>query len=128
MMNLKTWQTLCGIGFPLSFIASAAGNFGPDSPMLVYCSNVGQWFMVALGIVGGILGILFLLRRLTFKCPLCSGVGHVVGGTGKDIYLDCSSCGRVLGTIRWFRTPCAEVIDLADEEDEDSTPERLAPK
>ena len=113
-INLRTWQTLCGIAFPLAFVGLAVGIITQDSPTATIAATVAGWVIGGLGIVGAILGVLFLLSRLSMRCPLCDAISRVIGGTGKEIHVDCPSCGQVCSTMRWLRTPVTEVVEPTD--------------
>lgn len=114
-MNAKTWQTLCGLAaYP--FAAAVVVSFLKVShPVLILFGNIFNIFFITLCAVGACMGVMFCLRRLHLGCPFCHARSRVVGGAGRQIFVECPSCGTVQVTCRFFRTATAEKIGDCEE-------------
>jgi hypothetical protein len=102
-MNAKTWQTLGGFALPLIVVIGVGLVFGRGHGLPTYVLAACSLAVAGLGVVGAYFGVLLTLGRLYFGCPLCGTRSRVTGGTRKDMYLDCPSCGPVRVTSRFLR-------------------------
>ena len=110
-MNAKTWQTICGFSLALFFAVAATFIFPPSHPYLRYLGTACFIVLAVLCLTGAWFGILLCLGRLHFGCPFCGTRSRVAGGTKKDLYLECPSCGSVCVTSRPFRTATASKLN-----------------
>jgi hypothetical protein len=111
-MNAKTWQTLGGFGLPLMMVIGVGVVFGRGHGVPTYVLAACSLAVAVLGGVGAYFGVLLALGRLHFGCPLCGTRSRVTGGTRKDLYLDCPSCGPVRVTSRLLRPATADKVDV----------------
>jgi hypothetical protein len=114
-MNAKTWQSIGGFSLALFLAVVAFFIFPPSHPLLRYLSNACIGLLVILCIIGAWFGFLLCLGRLYFGCPFCGSRSQVVGGTKKDLYLECPSCGHICVTARPFRAATATKLDADTE-------------
>lgn len=110
-MNAKTWQTVCGSSLGLFFVVAATFIFPPSHPVLRHLGTACFIILALLCLVGAWFGILLCVGGLHFGCPFCRARSQVTGGTSRDLYIECPSCGPVCVSSRPFRIATASKLD-----------------
>src|SRR5689334_21758564 len=98
-MNAKTFHRLM-LPIPFLFVLGAARIFIPEQSVWADISAIGFLVLILYGILGGIGGVLFALKRLHLGCPICRERALAISGGKREIILDCPRCGEVLTTTK----------------------------
>ncbi len=97
----KLWLYLTRLIGPVALLLAVALAFlMPPSERVVL-----GWGIVivvfAVGVLGGVFGLLMVTDRLRWNCPFCNRKSPVGGDKVRGMWLQCESCGLVHGRGRF---------------------------
>lgn len=95
-MLFRGWYRTCQIvtfGFPLVFL----GFLFPSTTRISML--IGSFVIFPLGLLGGILGLIWTFKGLRSRCPLCGAVGYWIFPAKYYLAIECSNCGLVGGHV-----------------------------
>ncbi len=100
-LSFRLWVRI-GSMAPALFLMILAGFIFPNSVILRCFYLVGLAVLLPLSMVGVLMGILLVFRKLHFRCPFCSDSSLCIGGGRNSLYIECPRCGIVRGTYSRF--------------------------
>jgi hypothetical protein len=90
----RWWHLICRVMVPLLFLTAVV-------PLIALRNQTGGAIaiaafvvLLALGLVGGVMGIFLSRGTLRMRCPFCSRTG-AVGVVSRGLALECPDCGLV---------------------------------
>jgi hypothetical protein len=96
-MSFRVWHYLGRIGVPVLLVMSMMAIMAPSGSVLWGIGAGAFVVLLALGLVGGVMGVFLGRGKLRMRCPFCGDKG-TVGGAPGGLALDCPACGLVYET------------------------------
>ncbi|HVT83435.1 MAG TPA: hypothetical protein VHM90_22530 [Phycisphaerae bacterium] len=126
-MPFRLWHYIGKLALPALALPCVAFFFWPNNRAVVLIGASSFIALLALGLVGGVMGVLMAAGKLRMRCPFCGRSGPAWGSKREGMRMECPDCGVIRAAGR-FNLQLAREVAADGVADDNGALEDMPPR
>ena len=97
-MPFRLWFYLAKLALPSCLAVGLLLYVFEGGAITEWYGRIAFTFLMALALVGAVMGGLLAFDKLQLRCPYCGKSGRAGGNREEGLWMDCESCGFIRGS------------------------------